>query len=330
MSTVLVEVIRGGRVESAQRGAIAVADATGRLVASAGNPAELHTYLRSAAKPFQALPIITSGAADRFQLTDQELAIAAASHNGEPIHLEVLRHLLQKLELTTADLGCGTVAPIDWRTAARVNAGLEEPSPLYCDCSGKHSGMLAVCKQMGWPLASYKDPTHPLQQQLQQLLAEFLGVDAATLPTATDGCGVPTFYASVAAMARAWAVLTTPPAAYQQAAQRVLDAMGAAPYMVAGRGRICTDLMELTAPAIVVKTGAEAVFCLALREQQLGVAIKIEDGHSNAMPVVVAEVLSQLGAWTVDQRQQFLRRQSPLRRNNAGEVIGEYRPIVTL
>lgn len=329
MSTVLVEVRRGPVVECRHRGAVAVADATGRLVASAGDPGLL-TYLRSAAKPFQALPIVTSGAADTFAFTDEELAVSAASHNGEPTHQLVIGELLTKLGLDDGALRCGVVPPIDRETAARVNAGLLTPTPLHCDCSGKHTGMLAVCKQRGWPLETYKDPDHPLQQEIRRVIGDFLGVPSDGITTATDGCGVPTFYTSVAAIARAWATLATPPEPYREATRRVLDAMAAAPYMVAGRSRICTDLMNLAAPAVVVKTGAEGVFCMALRERGLGVAFKIEDGNGRGMPTIAASVLTQLGVWNEATAARFLALQSPQIKNHTGTLVGELRPVFTL
>ena len=329
VSTVLVEVRRGAVVEGRHRGAIAVADAGGRLVASAGDPA-LMSYLRSAGKPFQALPIVTSGAADAFALTDEELAVCAASHNGEAAHQLVIGGLLAKIGLDAGALRCGIVPPIDRETAARVNAGLLAPTPLHCDCSGKHSGMLAVCQHRGWPLDSYKEPDHPLQREIRGVMGDFLGIPADEITTATDGCGVPTFYASVAAFARGWATLTTPPEPYREAAGRVLDAMAAAPYMVAGRARVCTDLMNLAAPAVVVKSGAEGVFCMALRERGLGVAFKVEDGNARGAATIAAAVLTQLGIWDEATAAQFLALQSPLIKNHTGTLVGELRPVFTL
>jgi L-asparaginase II len=329
MATVLAEVRRGPLVECRHYGAIAVADAHGTPIASAGDP-ELTTFFRSSAKPFQALPIVTSGAADAFHFTDAELAVCSASHNGEPVHLEVVANLLSRLGLADDHLQCGTVQPIDRAEAAKVATGQLPRTPRHCDCSGKHSGMLAVCQHRGYPLDTYRDPDHPLQRDILALMADFLDLPAAAIPLGTDGCGVPTFAAPVSRIARAWAMLAAPPDPYRDAARRILDAMAAEPYMVAGRNRICTDLMTLTGPAIVVKTGAEAVFCLALRERGWGVAIKIEDGNGRALPVIVASVLQQLGLWDATTTDQFLTRQPPHLRNNAGTIVGELRPAFTL
>ena len=329
MSTVLVEVGRGGVVECRHYGAIAVVDAEGRRVAGVGDP-DLMTFFRSAAKPFQALPIVTSGAADAFAMTDAELAVCSASHNGEPAHQAVVTGLLAKLGLDDGALRCGVVTPIDRQTAAQVVAGLQPPTQLHCDCSGKHSGMLAVCTHRGWPLETYKEPDHPHQREIRGVIAEFLGVPADGMVTGTDGCGVPTFYASVANIARAWALLAAPPAPYRDAAGRILDAMAAEPYMVEGRNRLCTDLMRTVGPAVVVKTGAEALFCLALRERGLGVAIKIEDGNGRGLPVITASLLSQLGIIDEATADRFLALQSPQLRNHTGTLVGELRPVFAL
>lgn len=329
MSTVLVDVRRGSIVEGRHYGAIAVADASGHLVASAGDP-QLVTYLRSAAKPLQALPIVTSGAADRFAFTAEELALAAASHSGEPTHQLAVRTLLTKLGLDERALHCGVMLPLDPETAIRIGAGLLTPSSLQCDCSGKHSGMLAVCRQRGWPLETYEDPAHPLQQEIARVMSTFLALPPEAIVTGTDGCGVPTFAAPLANIARAWATLITPPEPYRAAAARVLDAMGAVPYMVAGRGRLCTDLMNLAAPAVIAKVGAEGVFCMALRERGLGVAIKVEDGSMRALPGIAAAVLQQLGLWGEKDVARLMALHSPEIRNHTDALVGELHPIFTL
>ena len=190
--------------------------------------------------------------------------------------------------------------------------------------------MLATCLQRGYPLDGYLDLAHPLQQEILGVMAEHFGLPAAAIPTATDGCGVPTFGASIAQIARAWATLAAPPPTYRDTIGRILDAMAAKPWMVAGTGRICTNLMPIVGPGIVVKTGAEGLFCLALREQGWGIAIKIADGTHRALPVITAAVLRQLGVASEEQLARFLALQPTATRNNAGEVVGEVRAAVTL
>ncbi len=329
MVAVLAEVTRGSVVECRHEGAVAVVDSAGEVIASAGDTG-LVAYLRSAGKPFQAIPVVDSGAADVYGFTDAELAICAGSHSGEPAHLATVAGMLAKLGLGDGSLGCGLVSPMDPATAARIAVGQEAVTTLHCGCSGKHTGMLAACLQRGYPLDSYLDLDHPLQREILALMAEYFGVPAAEIPTAVDGCGVPTFGASVANIARAWAMLAAPPEAYRATTPRILDAMAAAPLMVAGTGRICTDLMPIVGPGIVVKTGAEGLFCLALRDQGWGVAIKIADGTFRALPAITAAVLGQLGMASEEQLTQFVERQPPYVRNNAGMIVGEVRATVVL
>lgn len=331
MTTVLVEVTRGGMVECRHYGAVAVADSAGRLLFSAGDPG-LVTFFRSAAKPIQAVPLVLGGAADRFGFTGEELAICTASHSGEPVHRATVAGMLEKLGLDEGALQCGVVPPIDRAEAARVLSGLLPPGPLYNDCSGKHTGMLAGCRRRGFPLDSYLAPEHPWQREILAVMGEFLGLDPASLPIAPDGCGVPTFAAPLANIACAWATLTTPPAPYAAAATRILDAMAAHPYMVAGRGRLDTDLMESAAGrgGIVAKGGAEGVLCLALREHGWGVAIKVEDGNGRALPAVAAAVLSQLGALDEASLARLAERQPRVVRNKDGATAGELRPVLGL
>ena len=330
MPTALVEVWRGPVVECRHYGAVVVADARGGLIARAGSP-ELPTYLRSAAKPFQALPIITSGAAEAFDLTAEELAICASSHSGEPVHLAVVGGLLAKLGLDEIALQCGVVPPIDREVAARVEAGALAPSALYCDCSGKHAGMLAVCRHRGEPLDSYRDPAHPLQHEIARVMSDFLGLPERAIPRGIDGCGVPTFAAPLARIAAAWAGLTAPhPGPYRAAATRVLDAMAAHPYLIGGRGRVDTDLMECTGGAVVAKVGAEGVLCLALRERGWGVAIKVEDGGFRGMAAIAALTLRQLHLLDDAAIACLLERQPLTVRNNTGVVVGEVRPAFSL
>lgn len=329
MAAILAEVVRGPVVECQHYGAVAVVDAAGKVIASAGDTGVV-AFLRSAGKPFQALPLVLSGAADTYAFTAEELAISAGSHSGEPGHLRTVAGMLAKLGLGDGDLGCGLVSPMDHDTAARIATGQEAVSTLHCGCSGKHAGMLATCLQRGYPIADYLDLAHPLQQEILGGMAEHFGVPAATIPTATDGCGVPTFGGSIAQLARAWATLAAPPAAYAGPTARILDAMAAAPWMVAGTGRICTDLMPIVGPGIVVKTGAEGLFCLALREQGWGIAIKIADGTHRTLAVITAAVLRQLGVASDDQLARFLALQDPAIRNNARATVGEVRAAVTL
>ncbi len=202
----MVEVTRGQRVESLHRGAVAVVDSRGRLFASLGNPKE-PVFVRSSAKPFQALALVCSGAADALKLTEEELAIICASHSGEPQHIELVQSVLRKAGLRTSDLRCGIHPPFDPGARRALAAAGEEPGPLHNNCSGKHAGMLAAARHLGLPLADYCDPRHDIQVAIRGLLAFLSGLDPEEVGVAMDGCAVPTFHLPLRSFALAMARL---------------------------------------------------------------------------------------------------------------------------
>ena len=324
-----VRVWRGGEIESIHRVHAAVA-VGGDIVARHGDP-ETRAWLRSAAKPIQLLPLVEEGLADRFGFTGEELAVMAASHNAEPYHLAAVRSILEKAGLEEGLLRCGAHEPGHDPTAAAMRAAGEEPAPIHNNCSGKHAGMLAVCRAKGWPLDSYLDPEHPLQRRIGAAVADLAGLDEDSLGIAVDGCGAPTFALPVAAMARAWASLARADAAREddraRAVGRILDAMAAHPEYVAGTARVDTDLMADHGDAVVVKTGAEGVFCAALRAGApgtggpRGLALKVADGASRAQDVALIALLAELGV--VDPGEAALEPHArPTVTNRAEAVVG--------
>jgi L-asparaginase II len=303
---VLVEVTRGSLIESNHRGFIAVVDASGAVVASLGDigtPA----WLRSAGKPFQTIPVITSGAAARYGFTPRELAVIAGSHSGESLHVEAVLSILNKIGLDESALQCGTHMPFDEASAKRLRAENREPGVLHNNCSGKHSGMLAFAKHTGEPSENYLDPDHPIQRRIRSTLARFAEMPGDEIEVAVDGCSAPVFGLSVEAMARSYARLVCSGRAgiepeLAAAASRVVSAMIEYPEMVGGtRGRLDTDLMLAAKGEIISKVGAEGVQLLGVKPNErypngLGVAIKIEDGDiRRARDPVVIETLRQLG-----------------------------------
>lgn len=336
MSTVIAETTRGGITESIHHGIVAVANPLGEIVAWAGDPDHVIFY-RSSAKPFQAIPVVESGAADRFGFTDRELALCCASHSGQPHHQEEVRGMLAKIGLTPDALQCGAIIPYNDDEGARVRTGYHTKSPLMCDCSGKHSGMLSVCVQEGLPIASYMDPSHPLQQRILRIMAEVMRVPESDIVLGTDGCSLPTFGASVGAFARSWAALAAPDAVdagfgkeHAAALTRLRTAMVNAPENVAGDGEFVTDLMQVTGPRLYAKSGAEGLICFALPEQQLGVAIRVMDGSYRMHPVVVAEVLRQLGALDEETIRKVEERHPSRLLNHNKRHVGDYRAVLTL
>ena len=292
---VLVHVTRGGAVESSHRGAGVVVDPAGGVVAAWGDVAR-PVYPRSAVKPLQALPLIETGAAERFSVGDAEIALAAASHSGEPEHVALVTAWLKRMGLGPGDLECGPHAPMgEAATAALVHAG-REPSPVHNNCSGKHAGFLATALHLGEETAGYVKPGHPVQRRMAEVLSDLSGVDLEGAPRGTDGCGIPVIAMPLRAMALGMARLANPDGLAPDraaACRRVFGAMAAHGRMVAGRGRFDTRAIEAGSGAFVVKTGAEGVYVAAM--EGLGVALKIDDGAKRASETAMAAILGHLG-----------------------------------
>jgi L-asparaginase II len=329
---VLVEATRGDQVESRHRGSLAVSDAAGRLVWALGD-VERPIYGRSAIKPLQALPLIESGAADRFGLGQKELALACASHHGEGAHLAVIEPWLQRLGLAPSDLECGAHAPTNPAAAAALLRAGKPPSALHNNCSGKHAGFLTTARHLGEPTRGYIAPDHPVQRRVAAALAEMSGLDLSRAPRGTDGCGIPVIGVPLKGLARAMARMVDPqgvPAARAAAARRLLDAMAAEPLMVSGSAGFATAVLSAAGTAVRLKPGAEGVYCAALPGLGLGLALKIEDGAARAADVAVGAALVRLGALGSAEQAALASRLRPPVRNVAGLAVGELRPAAAL
>lgn len=337
----LVEVTRGSLVESRHRGFIVVVDATGAVLKSLGD-IKTSTWFRSAAKPFQTIPIITSGAAARYGFTPRELAVIIGSHSGESSHLETVLSILNKIELGESALKCGAHMPFDDASAKRLRAENREPGALHNNCSGKHAGMLAFAKHIGAPLESYLDPEHPIQRLIRSTLARFAGASVDEIKIAVDGCSAPVFGLSVEAMARSYARLVSSGRAgiepdLAAAASDVVSAMIEFPEMVGGtRGRLDTDLMLAAKGEIISKVGAEGTQLLGVKPNErypkgLGIAIKIEDGDvRRARDPVVIEILRRLGLLDDAQLTALARYARSTIFNHRKIEVGEVRTCFTL
>lgn len=294
---VIAEVTRGGIVESRHRGAYAVVDHGGHVVAAEGGIAAA-VYPRSAIKAFQCLPVLESGAADRFGFTEEEIALCCSSHNGEAEHVRVARAMLAKAGNGEDLYECGAHWPFHEDTRFHLIRQGEACGPVHNNCSGKHAGMLALARQIGVDPQGYTRPDHPVQRLIAERIGALCDVDLADQPVGIDGCSVPTWAIPLKNLALGFARFA---AADDAACQRIIAAVRAHPFMVAGSGDFDTLLMEAL-PRVFVKTGAEGVYCACIPHAGLGVALKIDDGASRAAEVAIASVLSGLDVWTAEER----------------------------
>lgn len=332
----LVEVTRGGITESRHRGHVVAVEPNGTIAAYLGFP-ETVTYLRSSAKPHQAIPLVASGAADHFGFSEREIALACGSHSGEPIHTEVAAAMLKKMGLGPETLKCGIHEPFSPEVSRRLREKGEQPNVLQNNCSGKHAGMVALALHLGAPIETYDEPTNPVQLAIGKTISEFSGIAIEDIAVGTDGCGVPVFGITVKAMALMYARLVSPPAEFDDqtrtACTRIVSAMTTYPELVGGTSdRLDTEIMRAAKGRLVSKVGAEGVYTVGILPcgdwpRGLGLALKIEDGDDHrARPTVVIESLRQLdilagGSLEAMSRYAFF----PVR-NRRGDVVGEVTP----
>jgi L-asparaginase II len=336
----LVEVWRGPIVESRHRGHLTAVSGRGETIAALGFP-ETVTYLRSSGKPFQALPVIVSGAADRFGFTEQEIAIACGSHSGEPIHVDTVRSMLDKIGLDESALKCGVHEPFSAEVARELTRNQKPPSVLQNNCSGKHAAMLALALHVGAATESYYDWRNPVQQMIAETFAGFSGVPLPEIAVGIDGCGVPVFGVPVRAMALMYARLVAPSqsfdAATRDACKRIIKAMIDFPEMVGGtKDRLDTELIKAGAGRLISKIGAEGVYTVGVLPSAewpngLGLALKIEDGDDHrARPPAVIEALRQLNVLAENELIALASYAPTVIKNRRGERVGEARAAFTL
>jgi len=316
---------RGGTVESRHRvhAAIVCAD---RVVGAAGDPS-LVTFWRSCAKPFQVMPLIESGGFDRIGWGDDQLAVACGSHGGEPEHVAIVEEMLSDLDLEEGDLACGPHEPLAPRGARVLRDSGIRPTRVHNNCSGKHTAMLARARTQGWSTEGYERDDHPVQRHCTRAVARWSGIDADALIRAIDGCGVVVYALPLDAMARSYARLALAAQRGDDVPARVAHAMATRPFLVGGTDRFDSVLIEETDGRVIAKIGAEGVHSVALLDQGIGVALKVEDGNPRAQFPAVLRLLQCLGALPQDlppRLAEFLVR--PVR-NTRGEVVGDVTPI---
>ncbi|MBI5256864.1 MAG: asparaginase [Burkholderiales bacterium] len=337
----LVQVLRGGHVESFHRGALAVVDASGALRLALGDVAR-PVFPRSAVKVLQALPLVAGGAAEAFGLDDEELALACASHGGEPAHVATAARMLAKAGLDAAALECGAHWPGHDGTLKALARSGGEPQALHNNCSGKHAGFVCVGCLMARAqgaeprefVRGYLQPQHPVMREVSAALQAATGCDLARAPVGTDGCSIPTFGIPLRQLALGFARVGTGQGlgeAHARAARRLRAAVAAAPFFVAGSGRFDTRVMQRLGERVFCKVGAEGVYCAALPAQGLGVAIKIDDGNNaRAAEVVMAAVIEALLPLADDERGFMHTLAEPVLNNWNGLAVGALQPSAGL
>jgi len=325
----LIEVTRGDLVESVHRGSIAIANAKGEIVLALGD-LEAPVYPRSSLKPIQALPLLECGAADAFGIGDEEIALACASHSGEPMHTTRVAAWLKRIGCTETDLACGA-HPSRYEPVAEdmIRRG-EKPTRIHNNCSGKHTGFLSVARHWDIAIKGYELHDHPVQRAIAKALAELTGI-TSEFPWGVDGCAAPNFAVPLAAQARAFAQFAAPdalPLERANACRRIVRAMTAHPELVSGTGRSCAILMRSCGGRAAVKIGAEGFYAGMIPDRGLGIVLKIDDGASRGAETAMAAILDRLGVLGNDKAARDIL-QAPIV-NTRGETVGVRRPSAAL
>lgn len=321
---VLVEYTRGPLVESVHRGAVAVAHADGRLRYACGD-IESPVFARSSLKPLQAIPLIETGAAEACKASDQQIALACASHNGESCHHELAGRWLADLGLTEDDLACGPAAPMGEAALEQFYRAGGSKGRLYHNCSGKHAGMLAVCVHCGDGVTDYQQHDHPSQQRWLSVLGEMCDLNGQALPWDYDGCGLAAPATPLHALATGLARMADPISLTknrQQACERIHHAATSHPHLVAGEARACTQVMQVLGGKLTVKVGAEGVYAGVVPSLGLGFALKMDDGARRSAEVALGAVLKQLGLLTDSTEAELATVINPELKNSRDQVTG--------
>ncbi len=335
MTNTLANVIRGTTVESVHTGHIYIIDGEGREVVSIGDPSTV-TYFRSACKAFQFIPCLTSGAADAFGYSEEEIALAVASHSGEPMHIEIAASMLAKAGFSETDLRCGSHLPFSSTATEQMQRSGETPTQLHNNCSGKHAAMLAFAKHIAADVTTYESPDNRIQKRILRCIADFTELPEEDIAIGVDGCAAPNFALPIHSMAKSIINLIAPtnfPPAAQAACQRIVTAMMNHPELIGGSERLDTKIMQAAPGRLISKVGADGVWlCGVLPCDRwpygLGIALKIADGDDYlSRPVVAVEILRQLGILSPTDLPDL----SPMPiKNRRGDIVGHVVPTIDL
>lgn len=335
MPAILIKTYRGNLVENIYRGDISIVDKEGKTIFLGGDDKKV-TYWRSAAKPIQVIPVICSGAAEKYNFTDKEIAIMVSSHNGEEKHIKLIYNILDKIHLNEKSLLCGVCPPIHRPTAKYLHQNGIKISPVYNPCSGKHVAQLSLCQYYGWSVYDYYKLEHPVQQMILKIVAKVTKYPKEKIYLGIDGCGVPVFGLPIKNMSLAymrianWNLL---PPEYQQAAKKIFLSMTKYPDIVGGTERFDTDLMRASEDRLLAKPGGDGVFCIGVRREHgnhgMGITIKMESGNMKFLPIVVMRILDQLKILSKEKINK-LKKYRPLyiknyRKEKVGQFISDFK-----
>ncbi|MFY8019862.1 MAG: asparaginase [Bacteroidia bacterium] len=300
---ILVEVERAGVLESFHRGSICIVDDNNEIVFSMGDIEQI-CYPRSAMKLIQVIPLLENGAQEHFGFTLEEIALMCGSHNAEKEHIRVLNQILEKINCSYADLLCGAQYPTYKPESDEFIRLQIKPGQEHNNCSGKHAGMLAACKLFGFDTKDYIHPEHPLQKMIVEVVADFYEYPVSKMVCALDGCSAPIYSIPVKNQAIAYKNLCGQARFHtkrNQACKTIIEAVSQYPFMVAGSKRYCSDMMKITAPKVIGKTGAEGIFCMSFTEQKWGVCIKIDDGKMQPQYNIAQAIISECGLFSEEE-----------------------------
>ena len=331
MNNLLVKEYRAGIMECAHNGHICIVNEEAKVAASSGNP-EYVTFTRSSAKPFQAIPGIRAGIARHFGLTGPEIAVMVSSHRGEKEHQQILQSMLKKIGIDEEQLVCASSYPLNSKAKEELLRNNGHHRKLYHNCAGKHLGILAYCRMMGYPLNGYEDPSHPVQREILDIMAEMSGLPKEEIKLGTDGCGLPVFALPLRGLATAYMKLAYPEAIADRAAREavltITEAMNGYPNMVGGTGRIDTVLLQDS--NITAKGGFKGVFCFGLKKERLGAVIKIADGSEEEWGLIATSILEQLGYENAATIERLRASFTGVIYNDAGREVGHSETVFKL
>ena len=331
LGKVLVEESRGGWLECAYTGHIVGVNEQAETLFHVGDP-DYVSFMRSSSKPVQALPALLAGVPEHYGLSEEEIVLMTASHRAQQFHVQALESFIKKTGITEDQFVCKPTYPLNGAARDERIANGQPPRSLYHNCSGKHLGVLALCKMMGWPTDNYAEPEHPVQQKVLRLMSQLADVPARQIKLGTDGCGFPVYAIPIRNIALLYLRLACPDLIadeeVRRAITRLTGLMNKHPFYVSGTELICPTLLQ--DPNIVAKGGAKGIYCFGLREQRIGIAFKVMDGSEDQWPIIAADILEQIQYPTTATIERLKKLSPAETKNDNARVVGIRKPAFTL